>query len=140
MGNKPKCSQEGCHAFAHGDSLMCTFHDPQYQDRIAQARARGGHNQAKSIGIDVQPPKTVEEIAAFLGVIAAAVARGKCSEQKAMAMQRLASLQLRALGVRGLDTLRDIESKLGVDNASGKTEETDARAETKSHCISTAAA
>lgn len=124
MAKRP-CSHTGCRAQAHHDTPWCTFHDPKFAERIAAARHRGGKHAGKGIGIEVTPPKTVQEIAEFLGVVQAAVARGRCSDAKALALTRLASLQLRALGVKSLDMLRDIESKLGVDYASGKTEETE---------------
>lgn len=119
--SKPSCSHEGCHAKAHGTSPLCTFHDPNFQHRISEARVKGGKHSGKGIGVDIQPPRTIADVATVLGDVLPALARGRISDARCQNLVRVCELLMRALDTTYEKRLQELESRLKVNNAKGQT-------------------
>ncbi len=116
-----RANGQRCKAQVLTDGELCFIHNPANQDRIAQARRKGGKNKGTAARAQKRMPREVREIVAIVEAAMGGVLQVKISPSQAHAVASLAGawVRLHEIGELALE-LEEIKAQLPPTGTSGR--------------------
>src|SRR5690242_8541501 len=94
-----KTNGEPCGALAARGASLCRYHDPEQRKSLIEAAKRGGHNSRRYLPLEIEQPKTLQQVSDALGLVANKLALGTLKAREAELLIRALTAQLEALKV-----------------------------------------
>ncbi|MBM3943365.1 MAG: hypothetical protein FJ316_10685 [SAR202 cluster bacterium] len=95
------------------DGTFCLAHSPAYQERMAEARKKGGHGKSRANRAEKLMPAHLRPVYNLLAQALIQVFQGGLAPQQASAMAALAGAMVKVLTAGELeDRLRTLEGKM----------------------------